>query len=289
MMNLKERLTRAPILLAPGIYDAMTGLIAEQAGAEAVYLSGAGMAYTRLGRPDLGLVSVSEVADTIALVRDRIALPIIVDADNGFGNALNVQRTVRVFERMGASALQIEDQQLPKRCGHLQGKSLVSKNEMVGKIKAAVDARSSDSTLIIGRTDAVSVEGIDLALERAAAYVDAGIDVLFVEAPRSIDEIDLIVKRFANRVPLLANMVEGGQTPLLDANGLQERGFQLVIFPGGIARLLAATAEQYYNNLLTTGSNDALREQMFDLQGLNECLGTPDMLKKAQSYDDQAA
>src|SRR5690606_22583120 len=157
------------ILLAPGVYDALSALIAEQAGAEAVYLSGASIAYTRLGRPDIGLVSMTEVADTLAMVRDRIGLPIVVDADNGFGNALNVQRTVRMVERMGAAALQLEDQTMPKRCGHLDGKSLISQAEMAGKIRAACDARASDETLIIGRTDAIAVEGFERALERAEA------------------------------------------------------------------------------------------------------------------------
>ncbi len=249
--SLKERLRKERILLAPGVYDAITGLIAEQAGAEAVYLSGASIAYTRFGRPDIGLVSMSEVADTIAVLRDRIALPIVVDADNGFGNALNVQRTVRVFERMGANALQLEDQTMPKRCGHLDGKSLISTEEMAGKIRAACDARASDETLIIGRTDAIAVEGFEAAVERAEAYVEAGADMLFIEAPQSLDEIKQVVKRFSGRVPLMANMVEGGKTPIVDAAGLEELGFSLVIFPGGIVRALAATARDYYSNLVS--------------------------------------
>ena len=178
-MNLRARL-KDKMLLAPGVYDALTALIAEQAGAEAVYLSGASIAYSRLGRPDIGLVSSTEVADTIAVLRDRISVPIIADADNGFGNALNVQRTVRMFERMGANALQLEDQSMPKRCGHLQGKKLISKNEMIGKIHAALDARASAETLIIARTDAISVDGVNKAMDRAAAYSEAGADILFV-------------------------------------------------------------------------------------------------------------
>ena len=156
------------LVLAPGIYDALSGLVAQQAGAKAVYLSGASIAYTRLGRSDIGLVSVSEVHDTLAAITDRISLPVIVDADTGFGNALNVQRTVRGFERAGASVIQLEDQSFPKRCGHLAGKRLVPQSEMVGKIKAALDARQNDDTLIIARTDARAVEGFDAALERAA-------------------------------------------------------------------------------------------------------------------------
>jgi len=284
-MSLKQRLGRAEILLAPGVYDALTGLIAEQSGAEAVYLSGASIAYTRFGRPDIGLVSMSEVADTVAALRDRIALPIVVDADNGFGNALNVQRTVRVFERMGANALQLEDQTMPKRCGHLDGKSLISKGEMAGKIRAACDARHSEETLIIGRTDAIAVEGFDAAMDRAEAYVEAGADMLFIEAPQSMEEINLIVKRFGGRVPLMANMVEGGKTPIINANGLQEIGFSFVIFPGGIVRAIAATARDYYANLLASGSNEAFRNRMFDFAGLNGVIGTDDLLASGKRYD----
>jgi 2-methylisocitrate lyase-like PEP mutase family enzyme len=284
-MSLKQRLGRAEILLAPGVYDALTGLIAEQSGAEAVYLSGASIAYTRFGRPDIGLVSMSEVADTVAALRDRIALPIVVDADNGFGNALNVQRTVRVFERMGANALQLEDQTMPKRCGHLDGKSLISKGEMAGKIRAACDARQSEETLIIGRTDAIAVEGFDAAMDRAEAYVEAGADMLFIEAPQSMEEIHQIVKRFGGRVPLMANMVEGGKTPIINASGLQELGFSFVIFPGGIVRAIAATARDYYANLLASGSNEAFRNRMFDFAGLNGVIGTDDLLASGKRYD----
>lgn len=284
-MSLKQRLGQADILLAPGVYDALTGLIAEQSGAEAVYLSGASIAYTRFGRPDIGLVSMSEVADTIAALRDRIALPIIVDADNGFGNALNVQRTVRVFERMGANALQLEDQTMPKRCGHLDGKSLITKGEMAGKIRAACDARHSEETLVIGRTDAIAVEGFDAAMDRAEAYVGAGADMLFIEAPQSMDEIHEIVKRFGGRVPLMANMVEGGKTPIINAAGLQKLGFSFVIFPGGIVRAIAATARDYYANLATSGSNEAFRNRMFDFAGLNGVIGTNDLLATGKRYD----
>jgi 2-methylisocitrate lyase-like PEP mutase family enzyme len=200
-------------LLAPGIYDALSGLIAEQSGARAVYLSGASIAYTRFGRSDVGLVSVSEVHDTLAAVTDRIQIPVIVDADTGFGNALNVQRTIRNFERAGAAAIQIEDQSFPKRCGHLDGKILIKQDEMVGKVKAAVDARTASDTLIIARTDARAVEGLQEAIDRAHAYQEAGADILFIEAPRSFDEMKTIRKSFHVSIPLLANMVEVEKHP----------------------------------------------------------------------------
>src|SRR5512143_2782194 len=166
--TLRSRLAAPPILVAPGVYDALTAHLAERAGFSAVYVSGAAIAYTRLGRPDIGLVAMSEVADTVALIRDRVRSHLIVDADTGYGNALNVERTVRMFERAGANAIQIEDQAFPKRCGHLDDKALIPAPEMAGKIKAAVDARVSRDTLIIARTDAVAVEGFDQAIERAA-------------------------------------------------------------------------------------------------------------------------
>lgn len=287
--TLKQRLGEKRILLAPGVYDALSGLIAAQAGAEAVYLSGASIAYTRFGRPDIGLVSMSEVADTVAVLRDRIGLPIVVDADNGFGNALNVQRTVRVFERMGANALQLEDQTMPKRCGHLDGKSLIPPGEMAGKIRAACDARACDDTLVIGRTDAIAVEGFEAALERAEAYLEAGADMLFIEAPQSMDQIARIVARFAGRVPLMANMVEGGRTPIVDAAGLEKLGFSFVIFPGGIVRAVAATQRDYYRNLTRTGSNESFRDRMFDFAGLNAVLGTPELLAQGRRYDGEEA
>ncbi len=285
-VSLKSRLRQGRILSAPGVFDALTALIAEQSGAEAVYLSGASIAYTRFGRPDIGLVSMSEVADTVAVVRDRISLPIIVDADNGFGNALNVKRTMRTFERMGANALQLEDQTMPKRCGHLEGKTLISPGEMAGKIKAACDARQSDETLVIGRTDAIAVEGFAAAIDRASLYSEAGADVLFIEAPQSLQEIEAIVKRFGGEVPLMANMVEGGKTPMMNAPDLERLGFSLVIFPGGIVRALAATARDYYQSLISSGSNDAFRNRMFDFAGLNAVIGTPETLAEGKRYEE---
>lgn len=284
-MTFAQRLSSGPILVAPGVYDALTAALAVEAGFEALYLSGAAVAYTRLGRPDIGLSTMSEMADTMALIRDRVDVPVIIDADNGFGNALNAQRTMRVYERAGASALQIEDQSYPKRCGHLSEKRLIPPSEMVGKIKAMADARQNRDTLIIARTDAIGVEGFAAALDRADAYVEAGADALFVEAPRSGDELRTITERFAARIPLLANMVEGGATPIRNASDLQAMGFRIVIFPGGIVRALARTAQEYYASLAANGSNTPFAERMFDFDGLNRVIGTPDMLADGQKYD----
>jgi 2-methylisocitrate lyase-like PEP mutase family enzyme len=272
-------------LLAPGIYDALSGLIAEQSGARAVYLSGASIAYTRFGRSDVGLVSVSEVHDTLAAVTDRIQIPVIVDADTGFGNALNVQRTIRNFERAGAAAIQIEDQSFPKRCGHLDGKILIKRDEMVGKVKAAVDARTASDTLIIARTDARAVEGLQEAIDRAHAYQEAGADILFIEAPRSFDEMKTIRKSFHVSIPLLANMVEGGKTPVKTAKDLKKLGFNIVIFPGGAVRAATFQLQEYYAGLLKNGSNSEFSKKMHDFDSLNAVIGTPELLKIGKKYE----
>jgi 2-methylisocitrate lyase-like PEP mutase family enzyme len=283
-MTLRARLGQPQILIAPGVYDGLTAAIATDAGFEALYLSGAAVAYTRLGRPDIGLSTASEMADTMALIADRTNLPVIMDADTGFGNALNARRTILTYERAGAAAVQIEDQTYPKRCGHLSDKSLISAVEMVGKIAAMADARRQD-TLIIARTDAIAVEGIDAAIDRAGRYIDAGADVLFIEAPRNQAELGRIASTFKGKVPLLANMVEGGATPISSAQTLQDLGFDIVIFPGGIVRSLARTAHDYYHSLKQAGSNTPFADRMYDFDGLNAVLGTPDMLAMGKRFD----
>ena len=285
-MTLQKLMGKGGIVLAPGIYDALSGLIATQMGAKTVYLSGASLAYTRFGRSDVGLVSVSEVHDTLAAITDRIETPVIVDADNGFGNALNVQRTVRYFERAGAAAIQLEDQSFPKRCGHLDGKRLISRAEMVGKVKAALDARQDDATLIIARTDARAVEGLEAALDRAEAYREAGADVLFIEAPQSIDEMRRLCDQFRGRIPLLANMVEGGKTPIKSADDLAALGYSIAIFPGGAVRAISHHLQAYYDGLLTDGSNAGFADRMHDFNGLNEIIETAALLKLGKTYEE---
>ena len=283
--SFKSRLARSDIVLAPGVYDALSALVAEQAGFEALYLSGASIAYTRLGRSDVGLTTFTEVEDTLARITERVGLPVIVDADTGFGNALNTQRTVRGFERAGAAMIQIEDQGFPKRCGHLDGKGVVPVREMVGKLKAALDARQSSETLILARTDALAVEGIDAALERAEAYLSTGVDALFIEALRSPEQMDVACARFAHRVPLLANMVEGGKTPIQDANALQAHGFRIAIFPGGTARAVVHTLQGYYASLHQHRTTQPWRDRMLDFDGLNDVIGTPELMRAGQQYD----
>ena len=286
--SLRALIAAPEILIAPGVYDALTAHMANTAGFHAAYLSGASIAYTRFGRPDIGLVAMDEVAGTLSAICERVEIPLIVDADTGFGNALNVIRTVRLFERIGAAAIQIEDQVTPKRCGHLDDKQVVTTGEMVGKIKAALDARKSDDLLIIARTDAVAAEGFDRALDRAVRYHEAGADVLFVEALRSRDEIDRTMSVLGGRVPLMANMVEGGKTPLAAASDLQDMGYSLVIFPGGLVRALTHTVRAYFASLKTHGSNAPFRDRMLDFTELNDLLETESLLETGKRYDDPA-
>ncbi len=267
--TLRSRLTRKPIAVAPGVYDAFTALIGVHAGFATLYVSGAAIAYTRLGRPDIGLVGMSEVADTLALIRDRVAAHLIVDADTGYGNAMNVVRTVRRFEQAGANAIQIEDQDFPKRCGHLEGKTLIGADEMCGKIRAALDARRSHETLVVARTDAIAVEGF--------------------EAPKARNELSLIGEAFGATVPLMANMVEGGKTPPLSAAELEALGFALVIFPGGIVRALGRAASDYYGSLAGHGTTEPYRPHMLDFDGLNDLIGTPEMIALGKRYEAAAA
>lgn len=215
-------------LLVPGAYNALSARIVEDLGFGALYLTGAGLTNMQLGLPDLGFVGLKEVADQTAAIRDAVSIPIIVDADTGFGNALNVRRAVRVLERAGADAIQLEDQVLPKKCGHFAGQNLISAAEMCGKLQAAADARQDENLLIIARTDACAVDGIDAAIERAGRYAEAGADVLFIEAVRELDDIRRLPALFDR--PLLMNIVIGGKTPALSAADLKELGYGLVLY-----------------------------------------------------------
>lgn len=287
MPTIKSQMT-AGGCLAPGVFDALSARLAQQAGFETVYLSGASIAYTRLGGPDIGLLGLTEVADVLRYISEQTDVRVIVDADTGFGNAINVMRTVRLLEREGAAAIQLEDQGFPKRCGHLRGKTLVSKAEMVGKLQAAVDARRSPDTLIIGRTDAIAVDGIDAALERAVAYQEAGADIVFVEGFKNDEHVARIMQALGGRIPLMANMVEGGDTPIDPAQTLYEKGFSLVIFPGGLVRALTHTMQGYFEALKRTGTTDSWRSQMLNFTELNDVLRTPDVLALGQRYEPKA-
>ncbi len=283
--HLRELLAGPEVFVAPGMFDALTALLVQQQGFSCAYLGGASISYTRLARPDIGLTSFADVAAVVAQIRERIDIPFLVDADTGFGNALNVQRTVAVLERMGASGIQLEDQTMPKRCGHLAGKSLVSQQEMVGKIKAALDARADADTVIIARTDAIAVEGFAKASERAEAYLAAGADVLFIEAPEDEAQMKTLCEQFGARVPLIANMVEGGRTPLRPAAVLGEFGYRVVIYPGAMVRTLVHAGREYLAALHRDGSTENVRSKMLDFSQLNDIIGTNETLAAGSTYD----
>lgn len=282
--QLRELLKADTPIIAPGVYDGLTALLVQQAGFDCGYLSGASASFTRLGRPDLGLMTMTEVAETVSNIRERIDIPLIVDGDTGFGNALNVQRTVRLFERMGASGIQLEDQTMPKRCGHLEGKQLVPVAEMQGKIHAALDARTDDDTVIVARTDAIAVTGIEEALDRGAAYIEAGADVLFVESPLDDAQLAEVGRVLGTRIPLLANMVEGGKTPLHSADELGNLGFKLVIFPGAMVRVLSRAGAEYLAALRRDGTTAGILDRMFDFNQVNDLIGTDELIETAEKY-----
>jgi 2-methylisocitrate lyase-like PEP mutase family enzyme len=272
--RLRERLVRGAGVLLPGAANALAARVIAASGFEAVYITGAGIANTALGVPDLGLVTLTELVDHVAAISDAVALPLVVDADTGFGNALNLRRAVRLLERAGANAIQIEDQVFPKRCGHFEGKAVIAAAAMVQKIKAAVDARHDADLLIIARTDARAVEGLDAAIDRAAAYREAGADILFVEAPQSEGELDAIPARLPG--PHLANIVFGGKTPGLPRERLAAMGFSGIVYANAALQAAVAGMSRVLRHLAATGSlagvEDALasfaeRQSLVDYDG----------------------
>ncbi len=238
---LKNLVARRAAITVPGTANAMFARVIENLGFDAIYVSGAGIANMALGAPDIGLTTLTEVAEATAAISDAVSLPIIVDADTGFGNAVNMVRTIRMLERAGAAGIQIEDQVFPKKCGHFSGKEVISTGEMVQKIKAAVDARIDGDIQIIARTDAAAVEGFDRAMERALAFVEAGADMTFVEAPVTVEELARIPRELP--VPQIANIVFGGRTPDPGREQLAQMGFSLVLYAN--AALQAALKASY--------------------------------------------
>jgi 2,3-dimethylmalate lyase len=238
--RLRELLSAGPPLVAPGAYDALSARLIEHAGFDVVYMTGFGTTASLIGRPDVGLLSGAEMVDNARRIVAAVDVPVIADADTGYGNAINVVRTVQLYEQAGVAGIQLEDQVMPKKCGHMSGKALIGTDEMVGKLQAAVAARTDPDLVIIARTDAVAVEGLDEALSRARSFAEAGADVLFVEAPTSEEDIARVAKELSGVAPLVFNWAEGGRTPPLSLERIAELGFSLVIYP--IGTLLAATA-----------------------------------------------
>ena len=250
--RLRELLRQRKAVLLPGAANALAARVIEDLGFQAIYVTGAGVTNTFLGMPDIGLMSVTELAAHVAAMREVVALPLIVDADTGFGNAINVARTVQILERSGANAIQLEDQDFPKRCGHFSGKSVIPREEMVQKIHAAVDARNDPDLVIMARTDAIAVNGLDDAMERAVAYIEAGADMTFVEAPRSKEQIADIPKRLP--VPQLINIVAGGLTPMIPLDELERMGFAMVLYANAALQASVAGMQKVLGHLKANGS-----------------------------------
>ncbi len=268
---LRDRLARRDALLVPGAGNALTARIIQDVGFEAVYVTGAGIANTLLGAPDIGLVTLTELAGTTEAISEICTLPLIVDIDTGFGNAVNTYRTVRVLERAGACALQIEDQDFPKRCGHFSGKAVISVSEMTAKIRAATDARDDANLLIIARTDARAIDGLDAALERAEQFIEAGADLTFVEAPETADEMRAITARLP--APQVANMVVGGRTPLLPQATLADIGFSLVLYANAPLQAAMRAMSGVLEALKRDGGLDNVIGQLADFEERQRLVG----------------
>ena len=284
--RLREMLSGSEPVLAPGAYDALSARLVEQAGFEAVYMTGFGTSASLLGRPDIGLLSFGEMVDNARRMVQAVGVPLVADADDGYGNPINVIRTVQEYEAAGVAAVHIEDQVSPKKCGHLEGKQVVEASEMVEKVRAAVEARHSEDFVIIARTDARAGEGLEEALERARRYREAGADVLFVEAPQSEEEVAAVAEAFPD-TPLLFNWLEGGKTPAMELERLKELGFRLIIFP--ISTLLTATQaiRKALTQIRADGSPLPIMGQLLPFEEFTDFIGMPEIQELEERFADE--
>ena len=282
--RLRELLAGPEPVVAPGAYDALSARLVEQAGFDVVYMTGFGTSASLLGRPDVGLLGGAEMVDHVRRIVDAVERPVIADADTGYGNAINVVRTVRAYEQAGVAGLHLEDQVMPKKCGHMSGKAVIPAAEMVGKIRAAVDARRDPDLVLIARTDAAAVHGLEEAISRARAFAEAGADVLFVEAPTSEDDIARVATELHGVAPLVFNWAEGGRTPPIPLERIAELGFSLVIYP--IATLLAATAgvRLVLETLKRDGTPLAAMDGLPTFDGFTDLIGLPEVRDLEQRY-----
>ncbi|HYG90602.1 MAG TPA: isocitrate lyase/PEP mutase family protein [Azospirillum sp.] len=269
--TLKQRLTREDLIVAPGVYDMISLRIADRMGFQALYMTGYGVVASYLGLPDAGLATYTDMLNRVTAMAGMAKTPLICDGDTGYGGLLNVQHTVRGYEAAGAAAIQLEDQEFPKKCGHTPGRRVIPMEDMVRKIKVAVEARDSSAFLIIARTDARTSLGLDEALRRGEAYAKAGADILFIESPESEAEMERIGRTFD--VPLIANMVEKGRTPLLSAEQLRAFGFSIAIFPGTAFLAAGAAIERVYGTLKEAGSSQPVADQLYDFDQFSRLMG----------------
>jgi carboxyvinyl-carboxyphosphonate phosphorylmutase len=284
MTGFRELLAGPEPVLAPGAYDALSARLVERAGFPAVYMTGFGASASLLGRPDVGLLSFAEMADHARRIVQAVGVPVIADADDGYGNPLNVMRTVREYAAAGVAALHVEDQVAPKRCGHMEGKEVIDAGEMVEKVRAAVEARGDTELLIIARTDARAVAGLDEAIRRGRAFVEHGASAVFVEAPESVDEMARVRAALAADVPLVANMVEQGKTPVRAAAELAGSGYRLVLVP--VAPLLAAAhaLRALFATLARDGATGGLAERMLRFDELNGLVGLDEKYRRERDW-----
>jgi len=282
-LRLRKRLREKEILVAPGAHDVLTARIIEMTGFDAVYMTGYGTSASLIGQPDVGLLTQTEMFERAINIVNAVEVPVIADADNGFGNAINVQRTVRLYEKAGVACVQLEDQVSPKKCGHMIGRELITMQEMVGKIHAAVDARENDDFMIMARTDARTEFGIEAAIERGKAYEEAGADLLFIESPETEEEMKAITTSF--NVPVLANMIEHGRTPLLSAQKLEDIGYDLVIFCVSSTYAAAKAIQDLMNTLKAEGTTEGFMDRMIPFDKFNRMIGLPDIRAKEEKFN----
>lgn len=280
---IKQYVERKKIMVSPGAFNSISAKMIEQAGFPSVYLTGYGAAANLLGAPDMGLLSMSEMVRHLSYMSEAIHVPIIADADTGYGNALNVYRTVKEFEKAGAAAIQLEDQTWPKRCGHMEGKKVISAEEMVGKLKAALDARNDDDTLIIARTDALAPFGFDEAVRRANLYNEAGADIIFVEAPPEIEQLKRIPREVS--APVLANMIEGGKTPVLSSKQLEEMGFAIVIYPMSTLYMMTKAVKEVLTELQENNTPQDMVGKMISFKEFNEIVELSKIRKNEENIN----
>tara|TARA_B100000963_G_scaffold50197_1_gene38367 strand:+ start:872 stop:1759 length:888 start_codon:yes stop_codon:yes gene_type:complete len=278
----RDLLKGPELLMAPGVADALNARLVAEANFKAIYMTGSGTTASRLGMPDIGLLSVSEMVDNASRIADASELPLISDADTGYGGPLNVYRTIRMFEKAGVAGVHIEDQNWPKRCGHLSGKTIIPAHEMISKIQAACDSRVNDNFVIIARTDALAVEGLNSALDRAEQYADVGADIIFVESPSTLEEIETIPQKI--RKPTLYNMAASGKTPFLEKNEIEKFGFKVVIYPN-FAMLAAVPAVRHYlSELKNSGTVAHLVDEMASFQELFNLVGMETVRRMEEKY-----
>ena len=282
--KLRELLARKEPLVCAGGHDALSARMAAQAGFDAVYMTGAGVSAALLGQPDVGLATLTEMADQARRMASAArGVPLLCDADTGYGNAINAMRTVREYERAGVAALHIEDQSLPKKCGHFEGKELISIDEMVGKVRAALDAREDPDFLVIARTDARSVSGLPEAIARAKACVEAGAEAIFLETPRSPEEYAEVARALPG-VILVADVTEGGKSPSLSAAEYYRLGFQIVLFSGSASRAVMATLRDFYARLKVDGSTNGMTSTIIPFDERNRTLGLAEFYELERKY-----